>query len=139
MAALTGRFLKITVGGTEYNTQVFDAGIDRAKADSSQVTFAEAAAGQDGEYVLAIKLTQDQSASTLWTKMWDDAGEDAAVVLKPYGNAVPTVSEPHWTTTATISEPEGRLFGGAASTSPTERWSTEVEWKCTRPVRVTSE
>lgn len=138
MAALTGRFLKITVAATEYNTEVFEATCERAKGDAANVTFAEAAAGQDGEYSLKIKLTQDQAAGTLWTKMWESAGTDVAVVVKPAGNASPSAAQPHFTTTATISEPEGVLFGGAADTDPKKRWSIEVEWKCTRPVRVTS-
>lgn len=138
MAALTGRFLKISVGGAEYNTQVFEAHVDRAKADSNSVTFAEAATGQGGDYTLNIKLTQDQAASTLWSLMWDSAGTDVAVIVKPYGNADPSAGQPHWSTTATISEPEGTLFGGEANASPSERWTTEVEWKCTRPVKITT-
>lgn len=140
MAALSGRHLQISVGGSEYNTQVFEAKVKGAAADESNMTFAEASAGGGREYALGIKLTQDQAASTLWSKMWDDAGDEAAVVLKPYGNATPTASQPHWTMTAVISEPDGDLFGGEANPSPTQRWQTEVEWKLTsRPLRVTSE
>lgn len=138
MAALTGRFLKISIATTAYETEVFEAVVKSAKRDDSNVTFSEAAAGGGRDYVLAIKLTQDQAASSLWTKMWDSTGTDVAVLLKPYGNASASVSQPHWTMTATISEPDGEVIGGEANASPTERWQVEVEWKLTgRPVRVT--
>ncbi len=139
MAALTGRFLKITVAATEYDTQVFECVVVGKDADASNVTFKEASEGGGRDYVAKIKLTQDQAASTLWTLMWDSPGTDVAVVLKPYGNAVPTASQPHWSFSCTIKEADD-LFGGEANPSPTERWQTEVEWPLTaRPVRITSE
>lgn len=139
MAALTGRALKISVATTDYEAQVFEAIVKSAKADDSNVTFAEAAAGGGREYVLAIKLTQDMAATSLWSKIWDAAGTDVAVLMKPYGNASASVSQPHYTMTATVSEPDGELFGGEANPSPTERWQVEVEWKLTgKPTRVTA-
>ena len=139
MAALTGRSLKISVAATDYEAQVFEATVDADDADDSNVTFAEAAAGGGRDYTLKIVLTQDMAATTLWSKIWDSAGTDAPVVLKPYGNASPSVSQPHFTMTATIKEPNGTLIGGEADASPTNRLKVEVEWPLSgKPTRVTA-
>jgi hypothetical protein len=139
MAALTGRTLKIDVGGTDYTSQVFAATINAEDAESDQVTFAEAAAGGGRQYTLNITLTQDMAASTLWSEIWENAGTDAAFELIPYGNATATATQPHFTGTATIREPNGTLIGGEADASPTNRLTVEVEWPLSgKPTRVTA-
>jgi hypothetical protein len=139
MAALTGRSLKISVGATDYEAQVFAATVEADDAESDNVTFAEAAAGGGRVYVLKITMTQDMAASTLWSKIWDAAGTDVTVLMKPYGNTSASASQPHFTMTATVSEPNGVLFGGEADASPTNRLQTEVEWKlAARPTRITA-
>lgn len=139
MAALTGRSLVLTVGGTDYSTQVFSCAVEADDADSDEVTFAEAAAGGGRKYTLNVKLTQDMAATTLWSKIWDSAGEDVAVLLKPYGNLVASDTQPHYSLTANVREPKGTLFGGDADASPSKRWSVEVDWPLSaKPTRVTS-
>lgn len=139
MAALSGRTLKISVDSTDYETQVFAATVEADDAESDNVTFAEAAAGGGRQYLLKITLTQDMAASTLWSEIWDNAGSDVEVLMKPYGNATASASQPHFTMTATIKEPNGVLFGGEADASPTNRWQTEVEWVlAAKPTRVTA-
>lgn len=138
MAALSGRTLTISVGGTDYTSQVFSASVEADDADTDEVTFSEAAAGGGRTYVLALKLTQDMAASTLWDKIWTASGTDAAVILKPYGNAAASVTQPHYSMTASIREPNGTLIGGEADASPTKRQTVEVEWPLTaKPTKVT--
>lgn len=137
MAALSARSLKITVDGTERYSEVFAASVDADDADSDEVTFAEAAAGGARAYVLALTLTQDMAADTLWTSLWDEAGEDVEVILMPYGNAVASVGQPHFSMTASIREPNGTLIGGEADANPLTRFNVEVEWPLlAKPVRV---
>lgn len=139
MAALTGRSLLIQVAATEYAAQVFAATVDADDADNDNVTFAEAAAGGGRVYVLKLTLTQDMVVTTLWRKIWDAAGTDVAVVMKPYGNAAASVTQPHYTMTATVKEPNGTIIGGEADASPTNRLQVEVEWPlAAKPVMVTS-
>jgi hypothetical protein len=139
MAALSGRSLMVTIGGTEYNAQLFTASIDADDADDKDVTFAEAAAGGGRLYTLNLKLTQDMATGTLWTKIFDAAGTDVACVLKPYGKTTPSTSQPHFTFTATVKEPNGTFIGGDADASPTKRQTVEVEWPLgAKPVRVTA-
>jgi len=139
MAALTGRTMVITVGGTDYTAQVFEAHVDADDADTDEITFAEAAAGGGRSYVLAIKLTQDMVASTLWDRIWSASGTDVACLLKPYGNAAASVTQPHYSMTANVREPNGTLIGGEADSSPTKRFTVEVEWPLTaKPLKVTA-
>jgi hypothetical protein len=137
MAALTARSLTITVDGTEFAAQVFAASVDADDAESDSVTFAEAAAGGARAYTLAITLTQDMAASTLWTMIWDQAGEDVPVVMKPYGNVAPSVGQPHFTMTVSVREPNGTIIGGEADANPLTRFNVEVEWPLlSKPIRV---
>ena len=139
MAALNGRTLTMTVAGTDYTTQVFSSEVKADDADSDDITFAEAAAGGGRQYTLALKLTQDMAATTLWSKIWDAAGTDVACVLKPYGNVAPSVAQPHFTFSANVREPNGTIIGGEADASPTKRQTVEVEWPlAAKPTRVTA-
>lgn len=139
MAALTARTLTITVAATDYTAQVFTAQFEAEAADTDDVTYSEAAAGGGRVYKLVLKLTQDMAASTLWTQVWTVAGTDVAVLMKPYGNASASVSQPHFTATCNVREPDGVFIGGEADSSTTKRQTIEVEWPCTaKPVRVTA-
>lgn len=139
MAAVGTRALTLTIGGTEYAAQVFSAQIESAAADSDDVTYAEANTGGGREYSLAIVLTQDMATSTLWTEIWENAGDDIAFLVRPYGNASASTSQPHFSGTANIREPEGVLIGGAADISASARQQVEVSWPCTaKPTRVTA-
>lgn len=139
MAAVTGRTMTIRVAGIEYAAQVFAATVHSTYAGDDNVTYAAAAAGGGQAYVLKLTLTQDMAASTLWSKIWDAAGTDVAVLMKPYGNASASVTQPHYTMTATVKEPNGTIIGGEADASPTNRLQVEVEWPlAAKPVMVTS-
>jgi hypothetical protein len=139
MAALTARTLTISVGGTQYEAQVFSATVSADAADNDDVTFAEAAAGGGRVYTLGLTLTQDMAASTLWRKIFDSPGTDVAVVMKPYGNATPSAAQPHFTMSANVREPDGVLLGGDADSSATNRLKVEVEWPlAAKPTMVTS-
>ena len=138
MAAIGARKLIIDIDGTEYQAEVTSADISGAEADSDTVTYAEANSGGGRDYALNITLLQDAATGTLWSEIFDNAGADAAVTLIFYGNETASTEQPHFTTTATISEPDGVLLGGAASTSVTARQTITVAWSCTRPVKVTA-
>lgn len=137
MAALTGRTLVISVGGTDYTSQVFDARVVSDDADTDEITYAEAAAGGGRKYTLEIKLLQDMAASTLWDKIWTASGTDVAVLYKPYGNTTASAAQPHYTMTANVREPNGTLIGIEANASPLVRATVECEWPLTaKPLKV---
>ena len=139
MAVIGTRKLKIEIDGTEYTASVTNARITSGEGDTDFLTFAQAALGGSREYALAFTAGQDLAAASLWRQVFDNAGDDVPFTLMPYGNAVPTVGEPHIEGTATITEPDGDFLGGGANASPSARFTFECAWVCTaKPTLVTA-
>jgi hypothetical protein len=139
MGDIGTRKLTLEIDGDLVAAEVSNVRITSGEADSDFVTFAEAAAGGARDYALAITLKQDAAAGSLWRRIFDDAGEDVPYVVAPYGNVAPSVGEPHFTGTCTITEPDGDLLGGEANKSSTARMTVEVAFPClAKPVMVTA-
>jgi hypothetical protein len=137
MAAIGTRSLTLTIDAVEYAAEVSSCKIISGETDSDFVSFADAAAGGGREYALALTFVQDATTASLWDQVWSHAGEEVPFVIRPYGNAVASAAQPHMSGTAIVSEPDGDLLGGEADPSPSNRFVTEVEWKCTeKPERV---
>lgn len=137
MAAVGTRKLTLTIDGDEVTPEVSRAEVLSEETDSDFVSFADAAAGGGRTYKLGLTFAQDLAAASLWDQIWSHAGEEVPVLVRPYGNAVATATEPHFSGDVVISEPDGTLFGGEADASTTSRWVTEVEWVFTaKPTRV---
>lgn len=128
MAALGTRLLKVDIGGTEYDAQVSKAVIGSAESDSDFVTFADAAAGGARQYTFDFIAVQDLEVGTLWDEIWSNAGDTVACVLKPYGNATASATQPWYSFNAVITEPDGDFIGGEADKSTSARMTTECSW-----------
>lgn len=138
MTALGTRLLKVTIGGDDYTAQVSKAVITSGAADSDFVTFADAAAGGGREYRLEFTAVQDLAVDTLWDQVFSTPGATVAILIKPLGNALPSVAAPHITANAVISEPDGDFIGGEADSSVTAKMTFECSWVLTgKPTRVT--
>lgn len=138
MAGLGTRSLVLTVGGTDYTAQVSNCRIVSGEADSDFVTFAAAAGGGSREYRLEFTAVQDLATTTLWDKIWSAPGTSVAFILKPYGNAAASVSQPHYTGNATVTEPDGDFIGGEANASTTARFTFDASWVLdAKPTKVT--
>lgn len=138
MAAIGTRKLTLTIDGDEVTPEVSSATITSKEAKSDFVSFADASTGGGREYGLKLTFVQDAAAGSLWDQVWNAAGTDVDVTVRPYGNAVATVAEPHFTGTVTISEPE-TMLGGDADPSSSNRFTSDVEWVFTaKPTRVTA-
>lgn len=139
MAGIGTRLLKIEIAGTEYTAQVSKAVITSNPSDADFTTFADAAAGGARDYALNFVAVQDAAASTLWSKVFADPGDTVACTLMPYGNASPSVGEPHFEFDAVISEPDGDYLGGEANSSTTSRMTFECNWALeAKPTKVTA-
>ena len=139
MAAIGTRKLKLEVDGTEYSPEVSNVRITSGEAESDFTTFEEAAQGGARDYALVITLVQDAADGSLWTQIFDEAGTDVPYSVQPYGNAAPSVGEPHFEGTCTITEPDGDLLGGEANKSNTAKMTIEVTFPCTaKPAKVTT-
>lgn len=138
MAALGTRALVLTIGGTDYTAQVSRTVITSGEADSDFVTFADAAAGGAREYRLEFTAVQDLATTTLWDKVWTTSGTSVAFLLKPYGNATASTTQPHYSGNAIITEPDGDFIGGEADSSSSARMTFECSWVLTaKPTKVT--
>lgn len=139
MAAIGTRSLTISVGGTEYAAQVSNVTISSAEAEADFTTFADAAAGGARDYALNFTAVQDATTGTLWDKVWTAAGTSVACILKPYGNATASPTQPHFSFNATVTEPDGDLLGGEADKSTTAKFTFECSWPLAeKPVKVTA-
>lgn len=139
MAAIGTRKLQLNVDATEVTPEVSNVRVTSGESESDFVSFADAAAGGGRVYKLAITMTQNAATGTLWDQVWSHAGEEVDVIVRPYGNATPTATEPHFEGTCVVAEPDGDLLGGEADKSATNRFTTEVEWEFTaKPTKVTA-
>lgn len=137
MAALGKRTLVLTIGGADYTADVSKCTISSSATESDFVSFADAAAGGGRDYKLGMVLRQDLVAATLWDKIWTSPGTSIAVIVKPYGGAAASATNPHFTGNVTILEPDGDLIGGEADASVSARQTVEVEWPfAAKPVRI---
>lgn len=126
------RSLKFKVGSTEFNTDVSNCTIVSGASDSDFVSFAQAAAGGARDYTLKFTATQDPAdATSLWTKMFTQAGTTVAVSINPYGGTTFSAANPGYTGNVVITEPDGDLLGGEANASTTSRFTIDLEWKFT--------
>lgn len=133
------RSLKIKIGSTEYNADISNCRIVSGPADSAFTSFAAAASGGARQYTLAFTCTQDPAdATSIWTKVWSQAGTTAAVVINPYGGATLSASNPGFAGNVVITEPDGDLLGGEADAEPTARFTMDVEWKFTAKPTLTT-
>lgn len=138
MAGIGTRKLTISIDGDEVAPEVTSAVIASAAADSDTTTFADAAGGGSRKYTLKITGVQDATAGSLWDQTFSHAGEEVDVIVRPYGNASASPTQPHLEATAIVSEPDGDWIGGEANASNTSKFTFEVEWELTgKPVRVT--
>jgi len=134
------RSLKVTIDGVERYADVTKCSIESAAADSDVTTFFDASQGGKREYTLKFTALQDPGdATSLWNLVWLHLGEDIDVVLNPYGGGTLSETNPAFSGTVTVAEPDGTLVGGEADDSTTARFTNELEWKFTaKPTLVTT-
>lgn len=139
MAQIGTRHMKIEVDGVEYSPEVSNARFTAAAGDTDFLTFAAASGGGNRDYAFAFTAAQDLAVGTLWRMMFDNPGDEVVVTLMPYGNAVPSTTEPHVSATVTVGEPDGDLIGGEANTSTTAKMTWEGSWATTsKPTLITT-
>ena len=134
MTAFGTRALVVRIGSTDYSDAVSNARIKSAEDDSDFVSFAQAAAGGARKYTLNLTMVQDNATTSLHYFIWNQAGTTQTVEVWPNGRPVSgtaTATQPKYTCSAVISEPDGDLIGGEANKSTTSRFTTEVDWELT--------
>ncbi|WP_235739037.1 hypothetical protein [Nocardioides alcanivorans] len=139
MTAASPRLLTVEIDGEEKSAELTNGRFNAADAEADTVTFKEAREGGAKDWFLAFSAVQDTATGSIWSEIFDNAGDEVPIVYMPHGNAVPSVAEPHFTATAIIAAPDGDFLGGDANANPTARWTFEAQWKLkAKPVRVTT-
>lgn len=139
MARVVPRLISLDISAVDRSNEVSVARITSGAADSDFMSFLEARSGGARDYALAMTIAQDHASATLWDLTWTGAGTEVPGIYAPYGNALPSVSEPHFGFDAVVSEPEGDFLGAEATDSTTAVAVIEVEWKLTgKPIKITA-
>lgn len=109
-----GKSLSITVDAIEYNMDLTAVTLQNEEADDDATTFADLAGGGAVQWFFEMEAVSDYNTGSLWSFLWASAGtNDIAFVFKPYGNAAPSASQPHFTGTLNVgSKPP---VGGTAN------------------------
>lgn len=139
MAKVNPRLIELTIDSVDVSDQVSKAAITSAAADGDWLSFSMARSGGNRDYTLTMTIAQDHVADTLWDQIWAGAGTEVTGLYAPYGNATASATEPHYSFTAVISEPDGDFMGGEATLSTSAVATIDVAWKLTgKPTKVTA-
>lgn len=139
MARVNKRSALIFVEGTDFSGQISNFRITSAETESDFVTFEDAAAGGARDYNVEGTCAQDTDTASFWSFIWDASGDTVTGIYKPHGNAVASPTQPHYTWSATVKEPDGDLLGGDADASTTAVQTLDFAWPLdAKPVKVTS-
>lgn len=137
--AVNKRSMKVYVNAVDVSDQFSTAKFTSAETDSDFVTFADAAAGGGRDYAFEGTMAQDAATGSVWYLMSASGGSSVVVLLKPYGNSAASPTQPHYSATAVISEPDGDYLGGDADASTTAVQTTDIVWSLTaKPSRLTA-
>lgn len=120
MPKFRGKNLSFLVDAVEFNADGTSVVMDSEDADTDALTFAEYSAQGDGtpqQWFFQISAVSDYGAGSFWSNLWENAGQTVAFVFKPYGNAVASAAQPHFTGEVTV--PRKPPVGGTAG----EVWS----------------
>lgn len=131
MPDLGTRKMKLEVDGNDFTSSVSNVQITSGEADTDFLSFADADAGGAREYKLVLTMKQNTESAALWRYIWDSAGDEVDVVVRPNGGTTAGTTTPQFLGTVVISEPDGTLVGGESNVSTSAKFVTEVEWAFT--------
>lgn len=130
MAAIGTRLLLVEIDGKEYSAELTNARFSSGEGENDTLTFADARKGGSREITFNFTAVQDVTNESLWSQIFEHAGDTVPLTYMPYGNAVPTAEQPHFTNTVTIAAFDGDFLGGEANASATAKWTFESAWQC---------
>lgn len=124
---IKGRQLTLTLGSPakDYMCDTTSVILDNEEADEGVTTFCDAAeAGGARQEFLTVAGIQSTDTDSLWSYLWDHAGDEVPFVYAPWGNATPSVAQPHYTGVCILG-PRPTLGGAAGRT---ETYTFEARW-----------
>lgn len=128
-----GKSLTIMIGVEEYQMDLTSIVLQNEEADDDATTFADLDAGGSVQWFFEIEAVADYSATSFWTFLWENAGTtDVTFEFAPYGNAVASASQPHFTGTLNVgAKPQ---VGGTANEVFTFEARLDVNGEPTRVI-----
>lgn len=124
---IKGVALTLSIGTpvVDYKCDVTACTITNEEADSDVTTFCDAAAGGARQFFLNLTGVQSTDAASLWSYIWDHAGEVVTFLYAPHGNAAASATQPHFTGSVRVGpKPE---IGGEAGAGNT--YTFESQWE----------
>lgn len=135
---IRGRQLKLLVGTPPVDQYADTTAVvlDSEESDDDVTTFEDAAQpGGARQEFLQITAIQSTDPDSLWSQVWDKAGEEVAFTYAPHGNETPSETQPHFVGTCTIG-PRPTLGGEAGRTNT---YTFETRWDVVgRTTKITS-
>jgi hypothetical protein len=125
-----GKDLSLTIAGTEYKDNLISVTIVNEEGDTDTVTFADLAAGGAVDWTMEVEAIGDYRSDSLWGYIWANGGTTAAYVLKPYGNATASATQPHFSGNLTVGAPA--QIGGTADETFTFEYTFTLTGKPTK-------
>lgn len=120
---------RITLGGpgVEHSADLLSYKFENEAADGDAVTFEDAENGEGRQHYMRGAAVQSTQSASFWRYVWENSGDtEVPYTVAPHGNAVPTVDEPHFVGTMTISTIPA--LGGEASTDPKSSFQFDYEF-----------
>jgi len=119
-----GKSLSLTLGATEFNDNLISVTLSNEAADDDVTTFADLAAGGSVTWSISMEAVSDYSTTSLWGYLWANSGTNVAFVLKPYGNATASATQPHFNGTVALGAKPG--IGGEAGETFTFEYTADL-------------
>lgn len=135
---IKGAALSLLIGTppVDYRADTTTCVLDNEESSGGVTTFADAAAGGSRTYFLNITAIQSTDPTSLWSFVWDHAGEVVPFTYAPHGNETPTAAEPHFVGSVRIG-PKPSIGGEAGATN---EFTFETRWDVEgTPVKDTGE
>lgn len=131
---INGTKLYLKFGTTDYSTDLLSYNLEDEDADSSTVTFADAAAGGKFLTKLSGSAIQSTDSASFWSYVWANVGQTIAFTLAPWGNSSATAAQPLFTGNVKIGKRPS--LGGEASIKGQD-FTFDFEWECVGSVTKT--
>lgn len=137
------RSLTLNLGGFERAAEVSDCRISsRAIGTLPRRLFQNGTVYMDQlrrDWRLQGTAVQDSGADSLWGLVWEYAGTEVPIEVRPAGGVTPSEEQPFFTGLVVVSFPEGDFIGGKADKSTARRFTFDLDWPFVdKPERVTS-
>lgn len=126
---ILGNALTLKLATTDYWSDFAEYSLEPTNSDKDTLTFADAASGATSQWKLKGKAIQSTDPASLWSKVWDAAGQTVEFILAPHGNPTPSANQPHFVGKVKIGSkpPIGTSAGEEKGATFDFEWDVEGE------------